>query len=335
MDIESKQHDWKTLVFKNTVPFSQRCKIVYKWQCNNNPVYNRFINAFGLTSTSAGSPLEIPLLPIRAFKEASVITDTRNAKLQFQSSGTGNMQKSRHWVPEPEIYRQAIKNEFYKHFNHDAVSILAYTPSYSDNSNSSLIWMLNELIGNDPSVLSRFLPIGKPLYKNSISDILEAGRTPILFGAAFGLLDLIEYGSDNLPNGSHIIETGGMKTHRREMGKKELRNRLSEGFSVPENQVHSEYGMCELLSQMYAIGGEEFRTPHWVQVTLRNPENPFEICKPGIEGKIGIIDLANFYSCAFILTDDKGVMNEDGSFRVLGRWNDTDPRGCNFLIDSK
>lgn len=335
MASESKDYNWRDLIFKNSIPFNEKCLSVFEWQANNNPVYKRFIRALGLNSSSGISIQEIPLLPIQAFKEARIVVDGCKPELYFQSSGTGQMQRSRHWVADPELYRLAIKKEFYRHFEQQDVSILAYTPSYSDNPNSSLIWMLNELITSDPSGLSRFLPIGKPLTKESINDIKNEDRTLLLFGAAFGLLDLIDFESIQLPSGSHIIETGGMKTHRRDIKKSELRKRLSDGFSISTERIHSEYGMCELLSQMYAIGGEYFSTPDWVQVTIRNPDNPFEICAPGVEGKIGIIDLANCSSCSFILTDDKGVMHEDGSFQVLGRWNEADPRGCNFLIDSE
>lgn len=330
-----KKQEWPEFIFDNTISFEERCKNLFRWNSENNPVYNRFIHAFGLQPDSDVSVSEIPLLPIKAFKEALVLIEDANPELTFTSSGTSSMQKSKHFIPDPDLYKKAIETEFYQHFPKDEYSVLCYTPGYSDNQDSSLIWMLKTLIENDTSGLSTFLSLNKPLTVSDTKPISDNNRKIILFGAAFGLMDLIEMGSVPLPDGSHIIETGGMKTHRREMTRTGLRNALSEGFNIPKSHIHSEYGMCELTSQMYAIGGERFTAPDWVRVTIRNPENPFEKCETGKEGKIGIIDLANVYSCPFILTDDRGVMDESGRFQVLGRWNNADPRGCNFLIDSE
>lgn len=324
---------WQNTIFNSTLKFSSRCNKVYKYQVRNQPVYSRFISAFGLKPGIEPDINEIPLLPIRAFKDAELCVTGIDPSITFKSSGTGNLERSRHHLADPDLYKTAIKNEFYRHFPKDRFSILCYTPGYSENPESSLVWMLNELILSDPTGLSKFLPLDKPLLQSEIQPIINDGQKLILFGAAFGLIDLIESGSEKLPEGSQIIETGGMKTHKRAIDKRELRQRLSDGFGVTQHQIHSEYGMCELLSQMYSIGTENFTSPDWVMVTIRDPKNPFRICKPGEEGKIGIIDLANVYSCPFLLTDDRGVMNKDGSFRVLGRWNEQDPRGCNFLIE--
>jgi hypothetical protein len=155
----------------------------------------------------------------------------------------------------------------------------------------------------------------------------------MIFGAAFGLLDLIEMGLPNLPNDSMILETGGMKTFRREMTKENLHQQLADGFGVEKKYIHSEYGMTELLSQAYSRGSLWFDTVPWMRVTIRNPHNPMQIQPAGTEGLIGVIDLANINSCSFILTGDKGIQNNEGQFQVLGRWNPINLRGCNFLID--
>lgn len=331
----NKQQEWREFIFDTSIPFENRCLKLFRHNSENNPVYNRFIQAFGLKSGTDLSVSKIPLLPIKAFKDARVLIEGANPEITFTSSGTSSMHKSRHFMPDPYLYKKSIETEFYKHFPKDEYSILCYTPGYSENPDSSLIWMLKTLVEGDTSGLSSFLPLNKPLTLSDTKPIYENNRNIILFGAAFGLMDMIENGSVSLPEGSHIIETGGMKTHRREMTRTALRNALSEGFQVDNNHIHSEYGMCELTSQMYAIGSNQFTVPDWVRVTIRNPENPFERCETGAEGKIGIIDLANVYSCPFILTDDRGVMDESGRFQVLGRWSNADPRGCNFLIDSE
>ncbi|WP_242978880.1 hypothetical protein [Rhodohalobacter mucosus] len=320
-------------LFDQNIPFKNRVEEAYSYQLSKNPVYRSFIDALGMGMDRIPMPEEIPLLPIRAFKDTRVICTGCSEKLLFKSSSTGGEGRSSHVIADPEIYRTSFRTEFYRHFPEQKYSILVYAPGYSQNPDSSLIWMLNDLVMNDPDGLSKFLPLNKPLSSETVGVITKAGKKVLLFGAAFGLLDLIELGSDPLPDSSHIIETGGMKTHRREISKNELRKSLSRGFEIPLSHVHSEYGMCEMQSQCYALGSEWFGSPHWVKVMIRDPENPLKNCPAGTEGKIGVIDLANVHSCPFILTEDRGVMNEDGKFRILGRWSSSNLRGCNFLID--
>lgn len=320
-------------LFDHNIPFLQRAQEVYSYQIKSSPVYRSFVTALGIALNHTPLPEEIPLLPIRAFKDTTVLCEGCTGELLFKSSSTGDLGRSKHLISDPDLYRTSFRTEFYRHFPKDEYSILVYAPGYSDNPDSSLIWMLNDLVVSDKDRLSKFLPLNKPLVQESFSEITSAGKKLLLFGAAFGLLDLLDLGSDQLPENSCIIETGGMKTHRREISKSELRKRLSDGFGLPPSSVHSEYGMCELLSQCYAIGSEWFDSPDWVNVTIRDPQDPLKICRAGDEGKIGVIDLANIYSCPFILTEDRGVMNEEGKFRVLGRWSPRNLRGCNFLIE--
>lgn len=320
-------------IFHKEHTFFERAKQVYRYQIENNPYYRVFAGHFLSENQLPGSISEIPLMPIRVFKELNLIAEGKEPAITFKSSGTESMSRSRHHVADLQLYRTAIEKGFRQHFDPESSTLLCYAPGYSDNPDSSLLWMLNYLVDNDSTGMSRFLPLDQPLTKETIEQVRRLDRKIILFGAAFGLLDLLEAGSDPLPETAHIIETGGMKTYRREMSKTELRLRLSDGFGVPKAQVHSEYGMCELLSQMYAIGSQWFSTPHWMHVSIRDPLDPEAEVTPGEEGKIGVIDLANIYSCPFLLTEDRGVMNQDGKIAVPGRWSGADLRGCNFLID--
>lgn len=325
-------NDWLSTIFNSSLPFADRLRDVFNYQIQNNSIYREYCSIFGISEDSDIQPDSIPLLPIRAFQMKKIYAADKDPELIFKSSGTTGMQQSTHCVADAALYKTAIANAFYEHFPHDDYSTLCYMPGYTENPHSSLIWMASLLIQNDASGLSKFMDHSENPEK-WIDEVINHGKKPVLFGAAFGLLDLLD--GKKVSNGHHleIIETGGMKTHRRELSKKDLRNMLSEGFGVDQKDIHSEYGMCELLSQMYAIGEEWFTTPHWLKVSIRNPKNPDEICKPGEEGKIGIIDLANIFSCPFLLTDDKGVMDDTGRFQVLGRWNSDNLRGCNFLID--
>jgi hypothetical protein len=320
-------------IFNPSISFQERLRRVFDYQLAHNRVYQTFSGMFDLPDPENLSPASVPLLPIRAFKEGILYTEASEPELLFKSSGTAGHKRSVHRVAYRHLYKKSVEEEFYRHFPKDETSILCYTPGYNENPESSLTWMLNHLVNQDPSGLSGFLPLDKAPDATLFTAIADAGRKPVLFGAAFGLLDMIDAGTGPLPPETEVIETGGMKTYRREMSKTMLRERLAEGFSIPQNQIHSEYGMCELLSQSYAIGGEWFASPHWAELSVRNPNDPSLLCEPGEEGMIGIIDLANICSCPFILTEDRGVSNRKGEIRVLGRWHGAELRGCNFLID--
>lgn len=324
-------------IFNTSIPFEEKVLDVFRYQQKNNSVYRCFCQALEIEEVS--SIKDIPLLPIEAFKEAEVLTNRDNSKFKiqnlkfFQSSGTTGMQRSRHYLLKPEIYRQSILRGMRQFYELDDYVIWAYTPGYSDNPHSSLIHMLKLLIDQEASGMSRFLELGKPLDQEQIREIKKSEKKLMLFGAAFGLLDLLELYPIELPEDTIILETGGMKTHWREITKEMLHQKLADGFSLPEAQIHSEYGMCELLSQAYAQGGLWFESVPWMQMSIRDPEDPMEILPTGEEGLIGVMDLANVHSCSFILTGDKGVQRSDGAFQVLGRWKTDNLRGCNFLID--
>jgi hypothetical protein len=358
--------NWSKLIFSDEIPFGEKVKQVFEYQFENNPVYRRYCGALGINSvpischselvsesiapknektkilkelvpTAVGVQDDInsaPLLPLKAFKDTTVTTDPDSEpELIFKSSGTSDMQRSEHRVIDASLYDQSILKGFRHFYNLDNAVIWGYTPGYAENPHSSLIYMIQKLIEQDNSGLSRFLPLDEPLRPNAVAEVERQGKQLILFGAAFGLLDLLEMKEIELPSNSVVIETGGMKTHRREISRKELHKRLASGFGLNGSRIHSEYGMAELLSQAYATGGQWFRTAPWMKVTIRDPDNPFEEQLPNRDGLIGVIDLANVHSCSFLLTGDKGVMNKEGRFKVLGRWNPKDLRGCNFLID--
>lgn len=318
-------------IFKKSIPFSQKMADVFRYQLRHEPVYRRFCQFLSVDIRTKPAPESVPLLPVEAFRD-TVVGSQDEADVVFQSSGTTGMKRSRHYVKDVSLYRESIHEGFRHFYPLDDFVILGYTPGYSENPHSSLIWMLNCLIENDPSGLSCFLQLGKPVDPALIQRIVESEKRIMLFGAAFGLIDMTESHPVKLPENSIVMETGGMKTHRRELSREELHRKLAEAFQLSTDNIHSEYGMTEMLSQAYAKGDMWFQTPPWLSVTIRNPENPLEQLPDGQEGLIGIIDLANLHSCSFLLTADRGVA-EAGRFNVLGRFEPDNLRGCNFLID--
>lgn len=328
--------NWSEYIFSGR-PFREKVIKVFRYQYLNNPVYRRFCDTLkgeGILDHVKDDISQIPLLPVRAFKDANVTCNKESEPdLVFKSSGTGGMEQSVHRITDAELYRKSVLKGFNHFYPLDEAVILGYTPGYSDNPHSSLIWMINELIKQDDIKKSRFLKLDKPLSQGEVDDIQQSGKTLILFGAAFGLLDLVELSSVKLPSNSIVIETGGMKTHRRKLDRKTMHQKLADGFGLDISRIHSEYGMCELLSQAYATGGKWFHSVPWMKVSIRNPDDQAEQYLQHHPGLIGIIDLANVHSCSFLLTGDRGTMDEKGRFQVLGRWYPKDLRGCNFLID--
>jgi hypothetical protein len=157
----------------------------------------------------------------------------------------------------------------------------------------------------------------------------EQNQRVMLFGVSYALLDLIEVEKFNLRN-TIVVETGGMKGQRKEMVKEEFYKILKGGFGT--QNIHSEYGMTELLSQAYSKKDGEYFCPPWMRVSIRDINDPFCFLTEGKSGGINIIDLANIESCSFIATQDIGRINPDSSFSILGRFDNSDVRGCNLLV---
>jgi len=155
------------------------------------------------------------------------------------------------------------------------------------------------------------------------------GQNVILIGVTYALLDLIEVQKFQLQN-TLVMETGGMKGRRKEMIREELHEQLCHGFGI--TAIHSEYGMTELLSQAYSLGNGVFECPAWMQILIRDTEDALTYVPDGKSGGINVIDLANANSCSFIATQDLGKKNPNNSFEVLGRFDNSDIRGCNLMV---
>lgn len=321
----------------SNIDFNTTCLEIFKWQLINNQLYRRYVSELeihGLFNHNDNTKVDsIPLMPIDVFRDVKVDLRGMDPEIVFKSSGTAGMVRSEHFVPYRDIYQKAIWEGLNYFYPIEDFVILGYTPGYDQNPNSSLVWMIHYMISQDKSGLSRFLTIGKPVSKELLHQILAENKRIMLFGAAFGLIELVEKYPHQLPANSIVMETGGMKTFRKEMSREAMHRQLAKGFGLPISQIHSEYGMTEILSQGYARGTEWFETPPWVKVNIRNPENPSELMPMGQQGLIGIIDLANWATVPFLLTGDRGVQRDDGSFKVLGRWNSYYLRGCNFLLE--
>lgn len=301
--------------------FAAMERAVLRFQRERNPI----VATYGVSK----------FLPVDAFRHVPVCTfDPEDAEAVFLSSGTGTGRQSRHYVRDLSIYHRSVEAGFERAFGPGPFTFLAHLPAYQSlDERSSLVVMarrLAEVFGNEASGL--FLE-EDDLLEAGVAHAAASGEQLILLGAAFGLLDLIEAGrAPSLPEGAIVVETGGMKTHRRSMQRDELHGRLAAGFDIPETRVHSEYGMCELMSQCWTAADGLFRPPPWMSVQIVRPDAPDEECEVGEEGVIAVVDLANVYSASAIVTQDLGV-RRGGGFEVLGRLSAAELRGCNFLFE--
>ena len=336
--------------------FEKHALALFQYQYEQNEIYHSFCNILKINPINITSVEQIPCLPISFFKTHIVKTGNFEPEMEFWSSGT-TMQKaekqksrkaetlylkplfsksalssgevSRHFVRDASFYERAFLNSF-EHFyeNPGNYCFLALLPNYLEQKHSSLIYMMNRLISGSKYAESGFYLYNfEELYEKII--VLKEKQIPtILLGVSFALLDFASQFTFSAPD-LIVFETGGMKGRRPEIVKEELHQILCNAFGV--NNIHSEYGMCELLSQAYSHGENRFATPPWMKLLLRDEKDPLYCSKNLSTGIINIIDFANLHSCAFIATDDLGKRAENGMIEILGRLDTVQIRGCNLM----
>ncbi len=302
---------------------------MFDMQIKQNQVYRDFVkNAFP-TNFQPEVLSQIPFLPISFFKQHRIACwPKKKEEICFLSSGTGGMSQSRHYVSDLSVYDESFLRAFELFYGPaKKIRILALLPAYLERKGSSLIYMVEKLIKISDHEQSGF-------YLNNLEELSRHLAEPtesktLLIGVSFALLDLAEQFPQKLGN-TIVMETGGMKGRRKEMIREELHESLCNAFGL--NEIHSEYGMTELLSQAYSNGNGRFYCPPWMKVLIRDTNDPFTIFSRGKSGGINVIDLANINSCPFIATQDLGKRDPDGSFEVLGRFDESDVRGCNLMV---
>jgi len=299
-------------------------------QAENNAVYREYLYHLGKNISSIHNITDIPFLPISFFKTHKIISENEHPEKVFFSSGTTGMERSQHFISDLGLYEKSFLRNFQLQYgNLNDICILALLPTYLENESSSLVYMVDRLIKESGHPESGFYLDNLEELAAKLEHLNNQNKKVILLGVSYALIDLAEKFPLNLSN-TIVMETGGMKGKRKEMTKKELHSVLSSKLGV--KNIHSEYGMTELLSQAYSKGEGKFFTPPWMKVLIRDTYDPFSFLEQGKSGGINIIDLANINSCAFIETRDLGKMNDDESFEVLGRFDHSDIRGCNLLV---
>jgi hypothetical protein len=329
-DLNSHSPTYQYDTIFNGLPgqFNESVLELFRFQYQHNTLYKDYANHFTANPATVKELKQIPFLPVSFFKSGHVKTGSFAPEIIFESSGTTNQTPARHFVKQLDIYRESCVKGF--EFFYGSIGdfcILGLLPAYLERTGSSLVWMVDEWMH-----LSSQPENGFYLYDfEKLHDVLlklEARKQQtVLIGVSFALLDFAEKFSMHLSH-TIVMETGGMKGRREEITRQELHEILKQKLGV--RQVHSEYGMTELLSQAYSKGDGIYKPVPWMKMLVRDEDDPLTLHNSG-EGLLNIIDLANCYSCSFISTDDVTRLAEDGSFEILGRMDNSDIRGCSLL----
>lgn len=319
-----------TLFNKAKGQFNELALELFRYQAERCDPYNRFISGLNIDPMEVDHWTKIPHLPIEAFKNHEVKSGSFVSEVIYTSSGTTGLNTSRHHVAQKKWYTHVFRSAFESQYGPaENYQWLCLLPSYLEREGSSLIDMAEHFISNSKVGSSGF-------YLNNPEDLIAQIQSDpelptIVLGVSFALLDLAENHPTPLPKSTLLMETGGMKGRRKEMIREELHAVLKSAFHL--ESIHSEYGMTELMSQAYSKGHGVYTAPYWMRISLRDPADPLAPAKEGKTGGMNIIDLANVDSCAFLATQDLGRIHSETTFEVLGRFDDSDVRGCNLMIE--
>lgn len=322
---------------KDDFNFEEVALQLFEFQYTHNLVYKQFVDYLKINVENVQSVQQIPFLPIEFFKTHDIILNNAVAQKIFESSGTTGQTTSKHLVADLKLYEESFRNGFKQFYgNIENWTILALLPSYLERDTSSLVYMVNDLIQKTKNSNSGFYLNNLEELKNKIIQLIPTNigtemstRKILLIGVTFALLDFAEQFPIDLSD-IVIMETGGMKGRREELTREGVHTILKQAFHV--KNIHSEYGMTELLSQAYSKGNGIFETPPCMKILKRDIYNPLNTSISTGRGGLNVIDLANIYSCAFIATQDMVNIISDTEFEVLGRIDNSDIRGCNLMV---
>jgi phenylacetate-coenzyme A ligase PaaK-like adenylate-forming protein len=325
-----KLEELKQKIFEinTTTEFNEIALAIFHFQYAGNPVYRKYISLIHKNMDEIKHFSQIPFLPVELFKTHKIVSSGNLPEKIFSSSGTSGSTVSKHFVNDLNLYERSFIRSFQLFYgNPEDYILLALLPSYQERNDSSLVYMVEKLIGMSKNASSGFYLDKDELLVKMLA--VPSDKKVLLLGVTYALLDLVQK-FDISEFGGMVMETGGMKGRRAEMIREELHELLKSGFHVAN--IHSEYGMTELLSQAYSSGDGIFKTPPWMKILIRDTNDPKTLFAYEKTGGINVIDLANLYSCSFIATQDLGKVHSNETFEVLGRFDNSDIRGCNLMV---
>lgn len=293
--------------------------------------YANYIELLGVEPHRVTKLEQIPFLPISLFKNFEVKWFQEAPQAIFKSSTTTGATPSKHFVKSLDLYKESFLRSFELfHGSPSNYVILALLPSYLEREGSSLVYMAQELISLTNNKESGFYLYNHKELFDKLVQLQKQNQKTILLGVTFALLDFAHQYNVKFPS-LKVVETGGMKGRKEELPREEIHQLLKEAFGV--ESIGSEYGMAELMSQSWSYGQGLFFSPPWKRVLIRDLSNPFKELSFSRVGGVNIIDLANIYTCSFIETQDMGIKEADNSFRITGRIENSELRGCNLLLE--
>lgn len=312
--------------------FEELALAVFRYQADSNPLYRQYLDLLGVAQAEVRQLSDIPFLPIQFFKAHEIQSGKWPATKIFSSSATTGSTPSQHLVRDEQWYRENARQGFSFFYGPlDQYVVLALLPSYLERSGSSLILMADDFIQMSNSELGGFYLYEQEELLRKIEQIQQqTDKKILLLGVTFALLDLAEKHPTAFPEGTIVMETGGMKGRRKELTRSELHKILGDAFGLPS--IHSEYGMTELFSQAYSKEEGLFYPSPSMQVLTREITDPLSLRSDTRTGVLNIIDLANLDTISFIATEDLGKVYADGSFEILGRLDASEIRGCNLMV---
>ena len=319
---------WANRLFNISFSFEQLALEAFCFQAAQNPVYAAYLQAIHCIPEQIDCIQKIPFLPIGFYKTHAVRTGNFTPALVFESSTTTGSTPSQHLVRNPTLYKASFLNGFEQYWGspHNTC-IIGLLPSYLERKNSSLVYMVKELIEKSCHPNSGFYLNEREVLSKTLTELESKQQRTLLIGVTFALLDFASTHPQPLKH-TTLIETGGMKGRAEELTREEVHSLLKKAFQLPA--IGSEYGMTELFSQAWSKGDGLFESPPWMKVLVREEEDPLTVKLSG-NGGLNIIDLANIDSCCFIATDDAGRVHSNGHFEMLGRLDGASTRGCSLL----
>lgn len=324
--------DLNDFIFSSDTAFSVKAIKTFHFQYHNNPIYKRFADSLNYNLPLIKTIDQIPFLPISFFKNHKITTTDFAPQSIFESSGTTNVGNSMHYIKDMALYESSFQKGFNRFYgNIEDYCILGLLPSYLERKGSSLVYMIDKMMQISTHPLNGFHLYDHSVLADKLILLEKKRQKTILIGVTYALLNFAEEFSIPLKH-TIVMETGGMKGKKEEIIREEMHQLLKKAFGV--KQIHSEYGMTELLSQAYALRDGLFQTPGWMRILIREEDDPLRISPAATQsctGVINVIDLANVFSCSFIATEDAGRLHRDGSFEVLGRLDNSDKRGCSLM----
>ncbi|WP_181305441.1 acyl transferase [Rufibacter sp. XAAS-G3-1] len=321
----------KNIIHQGPQNFEAVALELFQYQAKHTPLYRDYLAFLRKDPQNVQQLHQIPFLPIEFFKTHTVQSHPFTPQAIFKSSGTTLQQRSQHLVAETDFYTQHAQHLFEETYGPlENCVVLALLPSYLEQGDSSLVMMVDHFMQVSGQPHPGFYLKNHADLRQAVGEAKAANKKVYLFGVTYALLDLAEEVDHQAFSAITIFETGGMKGRRREMVREELHAVLTKALGV--DKIHSEYGMTELLSQAYSTGAGIFQPARTLRVLVRDVNDPFSVTGDAGSGGVNVIDLANVDSCAFLETKDLGKLYADGSFEILGRFDNSDIRGCNLLV---